>query len=371
MPHRIRFIMVGGFLGAGKTTTLSRLARHYMHSGLNVGVVTNDQATDLVDTNTLRSQGFDVGEVAGSCFCCNFNGLVGTIEKLGHERRPDVILAEPVGSCTDLVATVVQPLKRLFEAEFSIAPYCVILKPSHGARILKNESSAGFSPKAAYILKKQLEEADAILINRIDELEPAAIEELARLVDEQYPGRPVLKISARSGAGSEALVALLEQEGEFGRRVLDIDYDIYAEGEAELGWLNASIRVAAPREFRMDDLLRDIIARLARSLDSAGAETAHLKAIGLWEGFFGVANLVSREHVPELSLPSHCTVCELDLIVNARVAIDPAVLQETVESAVSAACDAVGAAAEFRQTQSFRPGRPTPTHRFAVADKIV
>jgi Ni2+-binding GTPase involved in maturation of urease and hydrogenase len=368
MAHRIRFIMVGGFLGAGKTTTLARLARHYTARGLNVGVVTNDQASDLVDTNTLRSQGFDVGEVAGSCFCCNFDGLMGTIETLGDDRRPDVILAEPVGSCTDLVATVVQPIKRFYDAEFSIAPYCVILKPSHGARVLRNEAGAGFSPKAAYILKKQLEEADAILVNRVDELEPKEVDELAELVDRHFPGRPVLKISARTGTGCDSLLALLEQEGDFGRRVLDIDYDTYAEGEAELGWLNASVRVAADAAFQLDDLLLDVVGRLARNLSGAGAETAHLKTIGLWEGFFGVANLISRDHHPELSLPSNCSVREFDLIVNARVATDPAVLEVAVQSAVEAACAGVGARAEFRQIQCFRPGRPTPTHRFATAE---
>ena len=57
----IRFIMLGGFLGAGKTTTIARLARHYQKQGKKIGIVTNDQATDLVDTNSLRSQGFDVG----------------------------------------------------------------------------------------------------------------------------------------------------------------------------------------------------------------------------------------------------------------------------------------------------------------------
>ena len=67
MAHRIRYIMVGGFLGAGKTTTLARLARSYVDQGLNVGIVTNDQADDLVDTNLLRSQGFHVGEVTGAC----------------------------------------------------------------------------------------------------------------------------------------------------------------------------------------------------------------------------------------------------------------------------------------------------------------
>ena len=368
MAHKIRFIMVGGFLGAGKTTTLARLARHYQQRGLNVGIVTNDQASDLVDTNALRSQGFDVGEVAGSCFCCNFDGLLGTIENLGHDRRPDVILAEPVGSCTDLVATVVQPLKQLFEAEFSIAPYCVILKPSHGARILRNEAGAGFSPKAAYILKKQLEEADAILVNRVDELDPREVDDLSQLVDQNYPGRPILKVSARTGAGFEALQALLDQQGEFGRRVLDIDYDIYAAGEAELGWLNASVHVSAERPLSLDNLLLDIIQRLSSDLDRAGAETAHLKTIGLWEGFFGVANLISRDHVPELSLPSHCEVREFELIVNARVATDPAILESCVQAVVTAACLAAGATAEFRQTQCFRPGRPTPTHRFAITE---
>jgi hypothetical protein len=47
-----------------------------------------------------------VGEVAGACFCCNFNELTSTVEQLGSDQRPEIILAEPVGSCTDLVATV-------------------------------------------------------------------------------------------------------------------------------------------------------------------------------------------------------------------------------------------------------------------------
>ena len=368
MTHSIRYIMVGGFLGAGKTTTLGRLARHYMDQGKQVGIVTNDQASDLVDTNTLRSQGFHVGEVAGACFCCNFDELMSTIEQLSENQRPDVILAEPVGSCTDLVATVIQPIKRLFDAEFSIAPYSVILKPSHGRRILKNESGAGFSPKAAYILKKQLEEADAILINRVDEMSAEQIEELTELIQEHHPHVPTLRISARTGSGFEQLTQLLDQAGDFGRRVLDIDYDTYADGEAELGWLNSSLQVTASENFPLDELLLDIVTRLRDTLAEADAETAHVKTIGLWEGFFGVANLISSENEPELSLPSNCDVRTVDVIVNARVACDPLLLEEYVKSAVEAACLAHGAAPEFRQTQSFRPGRPVPTHRYEIAE---
>ncbi len=360
---RTRFIMVGGFLGAGKTTTIARLARHYQGQGLRVGIVTNDQATDLVDTHSLRSQGFDVGEVPGSCFCCNFNALTETVERLGAAARPDVVLAEPVGSCTDLVATVVRPLVQVYDQRLDVAPYGVILKPSHGAKILRNEPGGGFSPKAAYIFRKQLEEADFIIVNLIDELTAAQADDLVRLIGEQHPGVPLLRMSAKTGSGFEAVREFFEQRGQFGRRRMEVDYDVYAAGEAELGWLNGSLVVTGRSAFELDRLLMGIVTRLRDALATVGAETAHLKTIGLWEGFYGVANLVSSGSQPELSLPSNCQVERADVIVNARVAIDPDDLKQLVHRAVQEACADVGASAEFRQTQSFRPGRPVPTHR--------
>src|SRR5438445_8720191 len=122
---RLRFILIGGFLGAGKTTTMARLARFYRNRGQHVGLVTNDQAQGLVDTTSLRAQGFPVEEVPGACFCCRFDDLVARVGQLESAERPNVILAEPVGSCTDLVATVVQPLKDLYGARFEVAPYPV------------------------------------------------------------------------------------------------------------------------------------------------------------------------------------------------------------------------------------------------------
>jgi Ni2+-binding GTPase involved in maturation of urease and hydrogenase len=358
-----RFVLIGGFLGAGKTTTITRLARHYQSHGLRVGIVTNDQAPDLVDTNALRSQGFDVGEVAGACFCCSFNELTATVERLGKAMRPDVVLAEPVGSCTDLVATVIRPLVQVYEQPFDVAPYGVILKPSHGKRILQNLPGAGFSPKAEYIFRKQIEEADFVIINRIDELPPGEVEELAQALSEQFAGRPVLRMSAKTGEGFAALCEFLEQQGQFGRRVVELDYDIYAEGEAELGWLNSQVLVTSCRPFELDPLLLDIIRRLQGRLKAIGAETAHVKTIGLWEGFYGVANLVSSFTEPELSLPSHCRPSQAHVVINARVAADPQQLEQLVRETVAQVCGAIEAEATIKTMQSFRPGRPLPTHR--------
>src|SRR5262249_43715961 len=124
--------------------------------------------------------------------------------------------------------------------------------------------------------------------------------------------------------------------------------------------------VTALTPFALDGFLLEVITRLRDSLKGLEAEVAHLKTIGLWEASFGVANLVSSHTAPELSLPSHGVVTEADVIVNARVAMDPGVLEEQVRAAVEVACLDRNGRAEFRKTQSFRPGRPQPTHRYAA-----
>ena len=173
-------------------------------------------------------------------------------------------------------------------------------------------------------------------------------------------------MSALTGAGFEGLLELLDQQGNFGRRVLELDYDIYAAGEAELGWLNASVRIKSSNSLELDALLLQIVAGLRDALEQQLAETAHLKIIGLWEGYYAVANLVSRDSEPQLSLASECQTEQADLVINARVACDPDDLEKLVRSHVSEICQRAGADAEFLQCESFRPGRPVPTHRLTA-----
>ena len=106
-----RLILVGGFLGAGKTTLLAQAAVRLSKQGKRVGLVANDQAADLVDSEVLRITGTCVEEVAGGCFCCRFPDMIAALERLAQRDQADVLLGEPVGSCTDLAATVMQPLK--------------------------------------------------------------------------------------------------------------------------------------------------------------------------------------------------------------------------------------------------------------------
>src|SRR5438552_8804773 len=88
--HKSRYIMIGGFLGAGKTTAVAAVAQHFAGRGLRVGLITNDQGSELVDTAMLRARGFATEEITGGCFCCRFKPLTGAAQKLRDSTRPDL-----------------------------------------------------------------------------------------------------------------------------------------------------------------------------------------------------------------------------------------------------------------------------------------
>src|SRR6266513_1116322 len=191
IPPKARYIMIGGFLGAGKTTAVARLAEKLRGDGLRVGLITNDQGSQLVDTAMLASRGFRVEEIAGGCFCCRFNSLVDAARKLSAETRPDVFIAEPVGSCTDLVATVSYPLRRIYGDSFSIAPLSVLIDPIRALRIFGLENGASFSEKVLYIYEKQLQEANLIVINKIDLIDSPKRDRLRDALESRFPGKQI------------------------------------------------------------------------------------------------------------------------------------------------------------------------------------
>src|SRR5687767_9657699 len=244
-----RYIMIGGFLGAGKTTAVARLATDLHGRGLRVGLITNDQGSGLVDTSVLRARGFATEEIPGGCFCCRFNSLVDAAGRLTASTRPDVFIAEPVGSCTDLVATVTYPLRRMYGHRFTIAPLSVLLDPQRALRVFGLAEGRAFSDKVIYIYRKQLEEADLIVINKCDTLADSELCRLREILTREFPHAGVLAASARNGDGLEPWFERLLAQDQVARRVMEVDYEIYADGEARLGWLNATIQLSAGDEF--------------------------------------------------------------------------------------------------------------------------
>jgi Ni2+-binding GTPase involved in maturation of urease and hydrogenase len=361
------YIMLGGFLGSGKTTAVAALAQRLSAKGLRVGLITNDQGQELVDTAMLRSKGFATEEIPGGCFCCRFNSLVDAADRLTESTRPDVFIAEPVGSCTDLVATVTYPLRRMYGDQFRIAPLSVLLDPVRALRVFGLQPGGSFSPKVLYIYRKQLEEADIIVISKSELLLPGQLEALQSAISQEFPNAKVLAASARTGAHLEEWFSQIETSEQVERQTMDVDYGVYAEGEALLGWLNATAALSIAGEFDANLLIQSLAAEIQQRLQAVAAEIAHLKMTYSPDGGLGdiaVVNLVRNDYVPELAIRLEQPAGGGQLVINLRAEAAPEVLADALRAALPAAAASVeGLQMTLEHLEFFRPGKPVPTHR--------
>jgi G3E family GTPase len=362
-----RYIMIGGFLGAGKSTAVLSLGGYLSEKGHRVGLITNDQSVGLVDTKWMRSHGFSVEEITGGCFCCRFDSLLDAADRLSHDIAPNVFVAEPVGSCTDLVATVSYPLRRLYGDRFEIAPLSVMVDPIRAERILGLESGPNFSEKVIYVYRKQLEEADLIVVNKVDLLDPPRLDRLKEALGAQFPCSDVLSVSVRDGTGCREWFDRLIEGTAGDRSAMQIDYDEYADGEARLGWLNAEYRLNADAPFDGEVVLMDLAERIQDYLLNQSAEIAHLKMTLIADqqpGSLAVLNVVGNELTPELSNSLPEQMKSGKVVINVRAEAPPEQLDAALDNAVLHASRRLGAASlEMEHKESFRPSRPTPTWR--------
>ena len=239
----VKVILTGGFLGAGKTTFLWKASQYLMERGKKVGLITNDQAPELVDSTLLINNGLKVEEVSGSCFCCNFSGFINAVQHYTADREIDYIYAEPVGSCTDLSATILQPLKQYWSDRIATAPLSVLADPDRLVSILDG-GNVGLHEDAVYIFHKQLEESDIIVINKIDLLTADQSADLAEKTKRAYPDSKVMTVSALTDEGIDAWLDEIINRYDSGNNLVEVDYDVYAHGEAVLGWLNGTVLLA-------------------------------------------------------------------------------------------------------------------------------
>ena len=362
------YMMVGGFLGAGKTTALLRLAEHFTAQGRRVGLITNDQSHGLVDTTIVASKGYPVQEITGGCFCCRFNSLTDAADRLARDARPDVFLAEPVGSCTDLRATVQYPLRRMYGEDYRVAPLSVLVDPMRARRILGLEPGSSFSPKVLYVYEKQLEEADLIVVNKSDLLGAEQRAALEKALMARFPQAEIVTVSARTGENLDDWFGRLS-DPLAGRRAMEVDYDTYAEGEALLGWLNAACSVSSETPFDGNQLLRRIADDVRRRLADAGIEIAHFKmTLAADTGSdIAVLNLVRTDTEPEQPHRLSEALTQGEMLLNLRAEGDPDELKSIAMAGLAAAAQEMAVSVSVDHIEHFRPGRPQPTHRMVTA----
>ncbi len=352
----IRLIIAGGFLGAGKTTLLLSAARRLAEQGYRVGLITNDQGEDLVDTAMGHGAEIPVTEVAGGCFCCRFPDLIAGLDRLREVADPQVILAEPVGSCTDLVATVLRPLIQFHPEQYELAPLTVL---HDGTRDL-----ASFPADVAYLHQQQLTEAELILLNKVDQLSTEQIEQIKGELDSVHSAATVLTASAQQGTGIDEWLAIVLGQRSRNPRALQIDYTRYADAEAALGWLNVKGTVRNDTPFDAATWTATVLEQLAHSFAQAEAPIAHVKTLVTTATARYKASLIQSGAPISWDVRTEGEATEqLDFLLNVRVNATPALLEQIVTQTVENKKPAPTARYYFTHFECFSPLPPEPTHR--------
>jgi G3E family GTPase len=362
----VKLIFVGGFLGSGKTTALAGIAKRLLSLGKRVGIVTNDQSDNLADTVIVREMleglGVPVEEVVAGCFCCKFEELIDNIEKI-LVHKPDILLGEPVGSCTDFVAAVANPIKIHYHEAFRFAPFTTMVDPDRVRELLLAETESNFPEEVAYLFGKQLEEADILVLNKIDLLDDAEVERLTSILTGKYPEKEILAISARDGGGVEKWLEVLLSGRPGANTVLSqIDYDRYARAEAVLGWLNAAIKISSDQLFAADKFVMDLFIELRESFKQEKGEIGHLKSVFTSGGKSFWVNLTNLSSDPMVSGEPMATLSKGSLILNARVQLDPKNLEKIVRDVLGNVAEKFDVKTEIDDLQCFSPAYPNPPH---------
>jgi len=363
----IDFITLGGFLGAGKTTTMVQAAKRLEERGRRVAVITNDQGVDLVDTQLVRASLDAAAEVTGGCFCCRFDDLVGVTRALvDRGDGTDTVIAEAVGSCTDLQATVLGPMREFYGEHFRMAPLTTVVDPLRYRAFARSWDGGGRESDLSYLFRQQLAEADIIGLNKIDVVGEPVLGHVVADLARRFPSAAVVPYSARTGTGLDGLTAAWASASAAGQ-VLDLDYDRYAAAEADLAWLNQTFHTEAREEFSPVRWADVALRSLAAAAQRAGATIGHAKLTVSSPAGLTKMSVTEAGREPSVDLAADAPVLSATVTVNARIAWEPAELDAAVAEAVRAADAATGSRSTAAPANAFRPAYPRPVHRLSAA----
>ena len=362
----VKLIFSGGFLGSGKTTALAALAKRLIEKGMRVGFITNDQSENLVDTIIVRQMLTDLGvpveEVVKGCFCCKFDELIEHVEKiLAHD--PDVLMGEPVGSCTDFVAAVANPIKIQYRDAFRFAPFSIMVDPDRVRSLILNESRTDFPEDVAYLFGKQLEEADTIVLNKVDLLTEKESNRLLAAIGDRYKEKKLMAVSAKEGTGmDEWLEDLISGRPGANTVLSQIDYDRYATAEAVLGWLNAAVKLQSDQPFDAGRFMTSLASRLRERFKVEKGEIGHLKFVLTSAGNSMWVNLTHLTGEPTVGGEKLDPLVRGTLIINARVRLEPEDLEIIVRNSLDTVATDLSVMSEIDDLQCFSPAYPEPPH---------
>lgn len=250
---RMRLTILGGFLGAGKTTWL----RHQLHHGLaqDALVVVNEAAAVPVD-NALLTRSSRLMVLAGGCACCEGReAFISLLRDVCDARvssddpadRIDRIVLETSGLADP--GTIVDAIKSdpVLLHHIVVSEIVVSVDALHGLDQLRREPLG----------RRQVEIADRLVVTKVDVASEETLRPLLGTLKALNPGAAIS--GAAMGGGTnlpdfkhEAGVSLPDLSGDAAAPITATTIDI----DETIDWAAFSVWLSALLHARGDDIMR-------------------------------------------------------------------------------------------------------------------
>ncbi len=353
---KTKYLVVSGFLGAGKTTSMIAMARSINRrlaaeavadkaeeapqEAPHAAIIANDLgAKNLVDADYTRTADVAISEITGDCICYVTDDLVDHINRLAREGA-DLVMSDIPGAGVGALDHVYLKLAEEYPGMYDLLPLVCIVDPERLRMILPERASINLPEEMRFLLNAQLGEADLIVLNKVDLLDD---EERAADVDfirTAYPDIPVMCMSARTGEGVEDVVDyVLAHRSAAKHRDLGLDNPDFEAAEAQMCWYNrrffAKERTGADIDFNR--VVDDFLEAIRDGLIEARRNVPHLKLFAAGEdGDFVKASLIGVDYDIEYERRLERPYTAMAIIVNARATCESETMGDIVEDALDA-----------------------------------
>lgn len=177
LKWRVPVSILTGYLGAGKTTLLKKIIRD---TDRKIAVLMNEFGEIGIDTKVVKGTNVDIMELAGGCVCCSLTGeLTAAIDEILKKTKPDMIVIETTGVAEpDAMITNIGGIKGV--------------KLDSVITIVDADALARF-PNIGHVGRVQIENADVILLNKVDLVKTGEIDHLQHKLEDLNTRAKIIK----------------------------------------------------------------------------------------------------------------------------------------------------------------------------------
>jgi G3E family GTPase len=170
--------VIGGYLGSGKTTLLNQMLRQ--STGRRVAVLVNDFGDIGIDGDLIAAADGDTITLTNGCVCCMIGSDLMTALWSIRDRAepPDHVIIEASG-----IADPAPISHHALTPGFDLDGVVVLLDAETVRRRERH-------PVVGRTIRRQLAAADVLVLNKIDVVSAAQLDELKRRLDARRNEQP-------------------------------------------------------------------------------------------------------------------------------------------------------------------------------------